>query len=144
MKRLLVAIMIVGLTAGAFGMEASAKKRKKVKRIERTETAEYSTPGFVRTEGGLSNVCAKGTGCLWFPATPKDRFFSVSATDKSGTPTPIVVTLEDGTQEFFCGSTDGPMALAGATEVNVSVGVDADCQGIATQGTVEITFSNRK
>lgn len=144
MKRLFVAMTIVALVAGAFGVEASAKK-KKVRRVERTETVSYSAPGHVSSEVRFTQVCADGTGCFTFDVAPNERYLSVVATDTTGTPVPVQVEFGSGrAAESFCAATTEPIDLRGDVAVSVLLGVDAppSCQGIATQGNVSVTFSN--
>ena len=151
MKRLMVVAMVLGLIAGAMSVEASAKKKKKKKkpapivRVERSETLEYSAPGFVAAaDAHAANVCADGTGCLSFAVEAVDRYVSIAVTDKTGTPSPMEVTIGDADGVVYCGKTDAPLKLAGATEVSVTVGIAAppDCEAATTTGAVKATFSN--
>ena len=151
MKRLVVVVMVLGLIAGALGVEASAKKKKKKKkkpapvvRVERVETAEYTAPGFFSVaDNQTANVCAEQAGCLSFLVQAVDKYVSIEVTDKSGTPAPMKVAIGDEDGVVYCGKTDGPIKLSEATEVDVKVGIAApNCQAVTTTGLVKATFSN--
>ena len=141
MKRLVVSMMVVGLVVGSLAVQAGAKKPKK---FERVETAEYMAPGFLYTEQRLSNVCAENSACFTFEVKPKEKYVSIDVTDKSGTSAPIDVVIGDGTSRTYCGTTGKPLALKGATEVSVLVGIEAPptCEGAGTTGSVMVKFTN--
>lgn len=149
MKKLLVLLMVVGLLAGALSVESSAKKKKKKKakpvvKVTRTETAEYSAPGYLTVGTVTGNVCAEGTtACIVFPAQQGEKYVSVEVIDDSGTPSPVSVSLGESST-VYCGKTTAPVLFTGFTEVGVHVGTEAPptCQGVATAGQVKVTFSN--
>ena len=148
MKKLLVLLIVVGLLAGALSVESSAKKKKKKKakpvKVTRTETAEYSAPGYLTVGTVTGNVCSEGTtACMVFPAQKGEKYVSVEVIDDSGTPSPVSVSLGESST-VYCGKMTAPVLFTGFTEVGVNVGIEAPptCQGVATAGQVKVTFSN--
>ncbi|MGH2735819.1 MAG: hypothetical protein ACRDKZ_09585 [Actinomycetota bacterium] len=145
----LVAVLALGLFAAA--VEAKPRK-KKPKGIERTQEWEYQAPAF----GSGTGVCLRPTNsCADFVPVKGEKFMTVEITDATGVPVyfsvaqdtdPDAVGSEKDLGEF-CGKTEKPIKrFATGAQITVfpwSVG-SSDCPGIATQGVVTATFSNRK
>ena len=153
MRRTMTTLLILGLLIGAFGLPAEAAKRKKKKptRVERTEESGYQVPAI-----GLAGIgyCSggPGVGCALFPVQRNEKFAHVEIQDASGTEVFAQMNQDldgDGfvdTSVPFCGSTDEPLAIepGGTIEIWVWTGpsLDLSCTGVATTGSMTVTFSN--
>lgn len=148
--------VVLGLLAcmafGSLGGVADAKKkRKKPKRVERTAQGTYAAPAT------LVGSCTQtdGIGCMTIPSGVGELYLTAKVTDTLGQPVSISVEADldgDNTTETvygtFCGETSEPIAIDEGTELVFWVGradvavLDGCVPGIATQGTLEVTFSN--
>jgi len=147
---LLVAVVIFGL-AGQLPIASAAKKKKK-KRVERTAEAQYV--GFSGLRGAVEGACdAPPVGCVSIPIEKGERWVSVEVADTAGQPVWASVYTYGysdpaTTHEHVCGASEEPFAIApGVTELVVVVtqttgGATSPCIGPATVGTVTATFSN--
>jgi hypothetical protein len=136
-------MLIVGLCLGSI---ASAEA-KRPRRISRTAEADYLLPGYFHWAPTGDNI-----GGASFPTTAAERSVSISIKDDAGLGVSAAVGQDlenDGTVETtpFCTETDEPVAISPGIPVTVFVFV-GPCTSppgpaLATQGTIEATFSSR-
>ncbi len=151
MKRAIAVALTLGLLAGAMVAPAEAGKKKKPKRVERQAQGTYAAPAT------LVGSCTQtdGIGCMGIVSGPGENFVSAEVTDSLGQPVAISVEADlDGNNTtetdfgMFCGKTDKPIAIEPGVELIFWVGradviaATACAPGIATQGTLDVTFSN--
>ncbi len=140
--------LIFGMVATA---EAGKKKKKKVVKIEREAQGTYAAPAT------LVGNCTQtdGVGCMTIAAGPEELFLTAKVTDAHGQPVSISVEADldgDSTTETtygsFCGETTEPIQIDPGASVIFWVGradvavVDGCAPGTATQGTLDVVFSN--
>ena len=149
MKRALSVAVMLGLLVGSFAMPAEAKKKKKV---TRKAQGTYSAPATV--VGNCTQT--DGIGCMTIATGPKESYLTAKATDAHGQPVLINVAADldgDSSSETdygtFCGETTEPIKIdPGASIIFwvsplTSAPDLAGCQpGFATQGMLDVTFSN--
>lgn len=154
MKKILVLFMILGLVVGSITTAEAGKKkkkRKKPKRVEREAQGTYAAPAT------LVGNCTQqdGIGCMTIQAGPKEKFVTAKVTDDHGQPVAIRVSADlDGdsstetTYGDFCGETEEPIKVDPGTALvfwvgRADVAIPMGCApGIATQGTLDVVFSN--
>lgn len=146
-------ILRVGALAVALSMlvtpelSAKPKKRKKqpppVVKVERSETQEYEAPAGVFVNGLEFSACVSGTPCAEFSVLEGEAYMLLEVTDKSGTPAPFSVEINE-VVEHFCGTTETPIPTGGDSSIEVRpMAVDQTCSGAsATTGSIVATFSN--
>lgn len=152
MKKAIVTALILGLVAASLSAPATAKKRKKPKRTERTVEGTYLTPSLIAVGGcGETNAI----GCVVLTTGSTERFVTAKVTDAHGQPVFVSVQADtnndmqdDVSFGSFCGETTAPIAVPSGQELHFWVGVTPDpaiagCSpGEGTTGTVTATFSN--
>jgi hypothetical protein len=112
-RSVLAVVLSVALLTGVVGglPDASAGKKKKKKRVERTAEAQYV--GFSGFRGAVEGSCdAEPAGCVILPIEPGEKFVSVEVTDTSGQPVWASVYIYGYTDpstshEHVCGASDG-------------------------------------
>jgi hypothetical protein len=154
MKKAVTLLLILGLLAGALAMpaEAKKKKKKKVTKIERQAQGTYQAPATV--VGNCTQT--DGIGCMTIQSATNERYLTAKATDAHGQPVSISVEADlDGdistetTYGSFCGETTEPIQIDPGAAIVFWVGradvavVDGCAPGIATQGVLDVTFSNK-
>ena len=150
MKRILVLSMVLGLVFGSIAA-ADAGKKKKPKKVTREAQGAYDAPTPVAV-GGCAQTGA--IGCVTIPSGPGERYVTVTVTDATGTPVPVSIQADldgnaqsDTTYGAFCGETSEPVLVDEGVTLQFWVGltpgsVALACPGVATQGTVDVVFSN--
>jgi hypothetical protein len=151
MKRFIVLVAVLGLIVGSVSTSEAAKK-KKPKKTTRTATGGYDAPTPV-VVGGCAQTGA--VGCVTIPSGPGERYVTVTVTDATGTAVPVSVQADldgnsqsDTTYGSFCGKTSEPLLVDESVTLQFWIGITPGsatlgCAGFATQGTVDVTFSNR-
>jgi hypothetical protein len=153
MKKTIVTLVTVGLVAGAFALPADAKKKKKKPvRVERVATGTYQAPQLV-----IIGTCAQtdAIGCVTFMAAPTEKYLKVTITDAAGLPVSASISqdqvpdtgvaTDDFTVATVCGAMEEAVEFDPSYELHVWIDntPNPNCPGaVATQGTVEIAFSN--
>lgn len=151
MKRILVAVLVLGLAFGAV-TTAEAKKKRKPKKVERTIEGGYDAPPLV-----IAGTCAQSgaIGCVSIATGPGEAFITAAkVTDAHGQPVVVAVSAntdgnvgDDVSFGTFCGELTEPMAIDPGVELHFWVGVIADiattgcAPGLATTGTISVTLS---
>ena len=152
MKRFMIMFMILGLVVGSVATAEAGKKKKPVK-TTREAQGSYQAPTPVAA-GGCAQTDA--VGCVTIPSGPGEIYVTASVTDTTGLPVAVSVQADlDGNQQAetvygsFCGTTAEPIAIDAGATIQFWVGPSpagalAGCgPGIlATQGTVDVVFSN--
>lgn len=152
MKRILVAVLVLGLAFGAI-TTAEAGKKKKPKKTERTVEGGYDAPPLV-----IAGTCAQSgaIGCVAIATGPGEAFITeAKVTDAHGQPVVVGVSAntdgnigDDVSFGEFCGELTEPMAIEPGVELHFWVGTIADivgqacAPGLATTGTISVTLSN--
>jgi hypothetical protein len=148
-KRSIIAVLILGLVAGALSTSVAAgkKKKKKKKRIERVVEVRYDNPAVGSPGvGGATTVPGTASG-------PEEVWLSVEQTDDVS-PLPFVRiawdTDGDGSNDTgftVCGGqTEEPVEIPAGTEFSLFPYVlpGPECPtGFNTMGTIRFTFSNK-
>lgn len=154
MRRLFVLLMIVGLVVGSVTASEAGKKKKKKrkpKKVERQAQGTYSAPATV-----VGNCTQQdGIGCMGIQAGPKEKFLTAEITDTHGLPVVVNATADldgdmftDANYATFCGKTDEPIKIDKGATIIFWVGRAQDAiatgcaPGIATQGRLDVVFSN--
>lgn len=158
MKRTITLLLVLGLLVGATMGVAEAKKKKKVKRVERTAELTYQCPCGPSTPAGSQGVWAGPDGSRLgggpVPSGVDDKFVKVEVADQSGGDVYVELAQDtDGDLQSeteigsVCSSTDEALAVPSpGTDVTIYVyegtcGTDGG-PAVATTGTVTLTFSN--
>lgn len=152
MKRFLVLLLALGLVFGAVATaEAGKKKKKKPKKVEREAQGTYAAPATI-----VGNCTQKdGIGCMTIATGPEELYLTAKVTDAHGQPVSISVEADlDGdmqtetTYGSFCGETAEPIQIDPGASIIFWVGradvvlLDRCTPGVATQGTLDVVFSN--
>lgn len=140
---------VVATTGSAFANGAAHKHR-------RTQVLTYDYAPSTAEHSGLPmggsfQGCTAAGGCFNFTTPSWARYMSVQATDQTNRKVPVSLWPDTGgsglsTETFICGSVKNATATRNS-KWNLSVdvvSVDPGCPGIATAGTVKVTFSNMK
>ena len=148
MKKLLMTVLAVSLIAGAFagGTTAEAAKRRTIRKM----SANYDGPSIGAFGAG---ACFPGTlGCFEFPLARGEKYIKVDVKDNAGTPVLFSVTQDFNgddqadTGKDYCTTTKKfvPVRPGYAVTIFIWEGphVAPVCTGVATQGTIKVTFSN--
>lgn len=150
MKRAISVLVMVGLLVGSVAIAADAKR--KPKKVSREAQGSYQAPATV--VGNCTQT--DGIGCMTFATGPKESYVTAKATDAHGQPVLINVAADldgDSSSETdygtFCGETTEAIKIEPGAEVifwvaplTAAPGL-ADCHpGLATQGTLDVVFSN--
>jgi hypothetical protein len=148
MRRSIVVMMVIGLLAG---MVAAAPAEAKKRKVTRKAQGTYQAPATV--VGNCTQT--DGIGCMTIPAGPKERYITATVTDAHGQPVVIEVTADlDGDIQTetsygsFCGTTEDPIKIEPGVSLVFWVGradnaaAEACLPGVATSGTLDVTFSN--
>lgn len=148
MKKSMTLLLVLGLIASMAVAPAHAKKKK---RTEREAQGTYSAPA---TAVG-SCTQTDGIGCMTIASGLKEKFLTATVTDMHGQPVSISVDADldgDNSTEThygsFCGETAEPIAIDPGVALVFWVGrpdvaaTDGCAPGIATQGTLDVIFSN--
>ena len=153
MRKAITVLLVLGLLAGALAMpaEAKKKKKKKVTKVTREAQGTYIAPATV--VGNCTQT--DGVGCMTIQSGATEQYLTATATDAHGQPVSIAVDADldgDGTTETsygsFCGTTAEAIQFDPGAAIVFWVGrpdvavVDGCAPGIATQGTLDVTFSN--
>ncbi|MGH2757408.1 MAG: hypothetical protein ACRDI3_06435 [Actinomycetota bacterium] len=153
-KRLAVFVMILSLVVGTVAVAEAGKKKKKAKKPVKTEREAQGTYSAPAT---LVGNCTQtdGIGCMTIASGPEEAFLTAKVTDAHGQPVSISVEADldgDAMTETdygtFCGETEEPIQIDPGAEIIFWVGradiavADACAPGVATQGTLDVVFSN--
>lgn len=153
MRKTISVLVMLGLIVGAMALpaEAGKKKKKKPKKVEREAQGTYMAPATI-----VGNCTQNdGIGCMTIPSGPNEKFVTGKVTDAHGAPVAISIAADlDGDLSTetrygaFCGETEEPIKIDPGVELVFWVGRVADAAatgcvpGIATQGTLDVVFSN--
>lgn len=153
MKRILVAVLVLGLALGAITTAEAGKKKKKPKKTERKVEGSYDAPPLV-----IAGTCAQtgAIGCVAIATGPKEAFITkAKVTDAHGLPVVVGVSAntdgnvgDDVSYGEFCGELSEPMPIDPGVELHFWVGTIFDtvlqrcAPGLATTGTISVTLSN--
>lgn len=130
---------------------ALAKKKKKgKKRTERVEVIDYSHPTGLGVAG--AGGCAPALGCESLPVGSEEVYISVEIADTAGQDVYAEIWQDiDGDDMIdqatgVCGATAGFVPITPGVPVSIPIfegpGIDPPCTGVATTGTLTVTFSN--
>lgn len=145
MKRVTVALLILGLFAASGAQGAEGRKHV------RTATEEYSGAqailiGYESTPSVYAGDCDPATdqGCVRFLLKKRDRFFTLKIQDQTGLP--VYAVVFSGTREIadVCGKTTEPVASPGRfIDVWLTYGTcyESPTPSFPTIGTVQASFS---
>lgn len=149
MKKVMpVALTAVLLVSGLMA-PAHAQKKKKKPPKPRTAEADYAGPAIGAAGVG---ACSPGTlGCFGFPSTQKELYVQVQIED-SASPMVYASITQDlngdnqaDTSTGICGATEEPVPIDPGYEVTIFIwegpGPSPVCAGLATSGTIKVTFS---
>ncbi len=150
MKKTLSLLLTLGLLVGLVAMAPSADAAKK-KAKKRKAQGTYAAPATV--VGNCTQT--DGIGCMTIQSGPGEKYITATATDAHGLPVSISVDADlDGDMSTetnygsFCGETEEPIQIEPGVALVFWVGradvalLDQCAPGIATQGTLDVTFSN--
>ena len=155
MRKVITTLLTGALITGAlFAPAAEAGKKKKVK--TRKASATYAAPSASVEGNGLCDP-----GCVTFPTQPKEKFVQLTATDATGLPVSVTVSVPDQNGDgfvepvgAFCGKS-GKIAIPGGNELSLFIyghpttgqfeafGGPTACNGTATTGTIDAVFSSK-
>ena len=150
MKKTLSVVLMLALSVGSFAA-APDEAKKKPKKTERTAQGTYAAPAT------LVGNCTQtdGIGCMTIASGTNESYLTAKVTDQHGQPVSIAVDADldgDGTTETnygsFCGETTEPIQIDPGAAIVFWVGradvaaADGCAPGVATQGTLDVTFSN--
>jgi hypothetical protein len=153
MKRSLVLLLVLGLVAGMMAgpVEAKKKKKKKVIKITREAQGTYLAPA------SAAGNCTQtdGVGCMTIASGATENYLTAKITDAHGQPVAVAIKADlngDAQSETlygtFCGETAEPIKIDPGAEIIFWIGITPDtaamgcAPGEATQGTLDVTFSN--
>ena len=150
MRKALAVAIAIGLLAGSMALPAEGKR--KPRKVTRKAQGTYQAPATV--VGNCTQT--DGIGCMTIATGPKEAYLTAKVTDAHGLPVLISVGADldgDATTETdygsFCGETTEPIKIdPGAAIVFWVAPFTAapdlvGCQpGFATQGTLDVVFSN--
>jgi hypothetical protein len=140
------------LLATAVGAEAATKK-KPVKVVKHTRVVTLSYRGGCTVEvpvgAATPGQCAAiGAASYSLTAQKGEQYVSVSVTDATGRSVPGQFWIQGSqvagdTEIAFCGSMKNFKFPVPAFDLDLdAVGLVASCPGVATSGTIKLTFSN--
>lgn len=160
MKRIFVAVLVLGLAFGAMTTAEAGKKKKKKPpvpvRIERVVEVTYDHPGIgVATPIGGTGYPTSFPDPSEIPTGPDDLYFKIEVTDASGQKVSGFISqgdldgngVNDDGYGSFCGAHAEaiPLVEPGTPILGIYAhsGVCADgTASIMTSGTIKVTFSN--
>ena len=149
MKKTLIIALVLGLLAGSMVATADAKKKKK-KPYSRVVEGSYTqpAPGI----GGVVTLNGQG-GTIDAPTLENEMFLNIEITDDSGQPVYWGLSHQDengdGAGDIVtggCGNTETPLEIVPGYSYTITItagpGAEAPtCPGVATAGTVKLTFT---
>jgi hypothetical protein len=151
-RKVISALVVTGLIAGAMAAPAEAGKKKKPKRVTREVQGAYDAPALI-VVGGCAQTGA--IGCVSIVTGPKEKFLTAKINDAHGQAAFVAISSDsngdaqdDTSHGFFCGETSESISVPPATELHLWVGLQADTNfpgcapGVATNGTIDVTLSN--
>ena len=155
MKKTFVMLLVLGLIAGMMSAPVDAKKKKKKKKkvvkIERVAQGTYIAPATAA--GNCTQT--DGVGCMTIQAGATESYLTAKITDTHGQPVAVAIKADlDGDMQSetlygtFCGETAEPIKIDPGAEIIFWIGITPDtaalgcAPGEATQGTLDVTFSN--
>lgn len=140
-KRVLSLAVAAGLLVGSQTVAEGASRKKKRERVQRVVTLTYDAPA-IGVAGGPAGVCVS-TGCIQVAVGSRERYVSIEIDDATGLSSPAVVDMGGGSDVYVCGATESPLQTSGG-EIVVWIHPAAitGCTGLASTGTVTLTFSN--
>ncbi len=117
----------------------------------RTVEVTYSTGISIGIQDVVT-ACVPGApinSCVLVPALGNERFVSIEIVDASGLPVPAFVGPhdDDPSGQPICGTTTEPVPITSGIEAEVVLNAldpAVPCAGIATSGTVKLTFLKRR
>lgn len=123
-------------------------------KVTRTEEVRYSDPAIGTAGIGL---CFQGDSCVFVEPEAGEKYVSVEIADDVG-PLPVYASIiqdtsgdgswlvTDDRTTHICGATVAPIEIVEGKTVTVWIwegpGASPPCAGVATSGTVTLTFSN--
>jgi hypothetical protein len=153
-RKLLALMMVASLV---FAMVATAEAGKKKKKPKKPAKTEREAQGTYAAPATLVGNCTQtdGVGCMTIATGPSESFLTAKVTDAHGQPVSISVDADldgDMTTETnygsFCGATEEPIQIDPGASIVFWVGradvaaADGCAPGVATQGTLDVVFSN--
>jgi len=144
-----IAALVVGTGVGA---EAATKKKKhKAKSIVRVVKMSYQGGCGVTARASGNGPSATPGQCALgdsydLALKPGEKYLSVSVADDNMPGVPAVLWLSTGLNaknQAFCTAIKNFPALGTQPSLDLFDGVDTDCPGSATQGTITVTFSSK-
>ena len=149
MRKSLTVLLAAALVTGALLAPSAdaAKKKKKPKKKSRTVSQTYQAPAL----GAGAGICLKPTNsCAETATSTNDKYVMIEIVDTTGLPISGGFGQEmDGelgveNYQAFCGKTPKPVKIEPGYPITVFpwVAPNAGCAGVATTGTVKLTFSN--
>ena len=150
MKRAIAAAMVLGMLVATVSTAEAGKKKKKPAKVTREAQATY-TSTVVVAAGNCTQTDA--INCPRIASGSNESYITAKVTDATGQPVPVAVKADkDGDRStetlygVFCGETAEPIQIDPGVEVTFWIGKSPDTAalpcGAASQGTVDVTFSN--
>jgi hypothetical protein len=150
--RVIGAVAIATMVGGtAVGADAATKKKKhKQKAIIRTVKIDYQGGCGVTAKASGNGPSATPGQCVAgetynLALKPGEKYLSVDVADDNMPGVPAILWLSTGLNaknQAFCTSVKNFPAVGTQPSLDLFDGVDTDCPGSATQGTITITFSS--
>lgn len=147
MRRTLITLLAVMLTAGVLAGPAMAKKKKPKPAKAYKVTANYDTPAIGHPD--IATACSGANGCATIPVGPGSYFVALTINDASGLPVYATAGQDlDGDQladnSFaICGATTDPLAVEPGYPLNIFIGIGpgvgppACAPALGTSGSVD-------
>ena len=151
MKRILIAVMVVGVVAGTV---VTAEAKKKRTRVERTVEGAYAGPWVPFGNWDCSDAPTGGRGCVTITTRSVESHLSAKVRDAHGQPVRVMVWSEYNASNSsplfygsFCGETTAPISFPPGVTLKLWIGyfdpaLPSCGIGLATTGTISVTLSN--
>ena len=150
MRKMITVLLAASLVTAAFLVPTADAKKRKPRRVTRTASGEYTAPGIVAF-GQVGDVSVGGVS---LPTGSNEKYAKVEVVDASGLAIPASLQQDQDGDTFtgeggetrwdFCGKQPKYVKIDPGYDAVVYVqgGACGGGAGMATQGTVKITFSN--
>jgi hypothetical protein len=149
--RVIGAVAIATMVGGtAVGADAATKKKHRHKPIIRTVKMTYQGGCGVTARASGNGPSATPGQCVAgetynLALKPGERYISLKVADDHSSDVPAVLWLNDEVptkSQDFCTSLKNFPAAGISPRLDLFDGVDTDCPGSATTGTITVTFSS--